>query len=915
MPKYPEHLQLRPAVKTDTEMQIFVDPYENFMLHHLRHYGLFTDQRDRVKNSVTLSQTWERDRDIALPPRRDKNSPSSSDSDSDLREECIVSRRPCSLPVEPVPRSRQLVFDPDQGFSIPRLREPQGLFASLSLANLPQGVRWPVECQVIKEEVQHIEWEPPQPEPFYQPTGHERTPLPVGEEKGKVVYHIEPATKTSYFTYARVGGSRGPIRDPTGGWRDSALEFESRFESGNLQKAVQTGLHDYELTLRTDLYTDKHTQWFYFRVRNMKAGATYRFTIVNLMKPSSLYGLGMRPLLYSERAAAAAGGAGWRRAGADIRYYGNQTEREGHALYSLTWTCQFPYEGDTCYFAHCYPYTYSDLRRFLASVTSDPVAAALCKVRVLCRSLAGNAVYVLTVTSPSASREAARAKRAVVLTARVHPGETVGSWAMQGLLGYLLGDSADARLLRDAFVFKLVPMLNPDGVVVGNYRCSLAGRDPNRNYRTVLREAFPCVWHTRNMVKRVLAEREVVLFCDFHGHSRKNNVFMYGCENRGGAQPRFCERVFPLMMSKNAGSKFSYRSCKFRVQKSKEGTGRVVMWKLGVANSYTMESTFGGSTLGNRKGTHFSTQDLKSLGYHFCDTLLDFCDPDPTKVTACLAELAAMRREARLRLGGGYDASLSDASASDLESSTSGSNSTDSNDLPAHLLNIIDKEISCKKKRLKTRKERTRLRQERALSNKAKISPLALKHNASVVPGEGKTENQVAAVNDSKREKREFHLEAVTATYLHFEGPVDTTQPPDGRAELEGRACRKFPLRSVSSQPRQPYLHRQLLPSPCGLDHEPNSTARGRPRPPARPPLHASGVRRFTVLSYLFFNTLFGQQPVHAQDNWRCISVIIKLPFNCVVLVGFTSLPKLLFSFCRHPALPNLSGTVMSCVT
>ena len=45
-------------------------------------------------------------------------------------------------------------------------------------------------------------------------------------------------------------------------------------------------------------------------------------------------------------------------------------------------------------------------------------------------------------------------------------------------------------------------MLNPDGVVVGNYRCSLAGRDLNRNYRTKLKNAFPTVWHTRNMVKR-----------------------------------------------------------------------------------------------------------------------------------------------------------------------------------------------------------------------------------------------------------------------------------------------------------------------------------------------------------------------------------------------------------------------------
>lgn len=35
---------------------------------------------------------------------------------------------------------------------------------------------------------------------------------------------------------------------------------------------------------------------------------------------------------------------------------------------------------------------------------------------------------------------------------------------------------------------------------------------------------------------------------------------------------------------------------------------------------------------GDRRGTHFTTRDLKSLGFYFCDTLLDYCDPDPTKV-------------------------------------------------------------------------------------------------------------------------------------------------------------------------------------------------------------------------------------------------------------------------------------------
>uniref|UniRef100_A0A8C2JI97 Peptidase M14 domain-containing protein n=1 Tax=Cyprinus carpio TaxID=7962 RepID=A0A8C2JI97_CYPCA len=177
------------------------------------------------------------------------------------------------------------------------------------------------------------------------------------------------------------------------------------------------------------------------------------------------------------------------------RYYRNNTEQDGKALYSLTWTLEFPFDGDTCYLAHCYPYTYSNLQHYLREIISDPVRAAYCKLRVLCRSLAGNAVYVLTVTAPSSSLAERKAKRAVVVTARVHPGETNSSWMMQGFLEFLLSDLPDARLLREIFIFKIIPMLNPDGVVVGNYRCSLTGRDLNRNYRSLLHDSFPCIWY------------------------------------------------------------------------------------------------------------------------------------------------------------------------------------------------------------------------------------------------------------------------------------------------------------------------------------------------------------------------------------------------------------------------------------
>ncbi|KAK0145742.1 Cytosolic carboxypeptidase 2 [Merluccius polli] len=623
----------------------------------------------------------------------------------DVRQDSVWMKQ-WSVHISQALRTRQLLVDLDGGRPKLRLREPQDLFTFPSSGYPFQGVRWPLESEVIEDAIQHIDWEPPEPEPFYQPTGLERAPNPVGEERGN----------KPYFTCSRVGGTRGPITSATACAMDPKeppLDFESRFESGNLQKAIQVGAYNYELSLRTDMYTRKHTQWFYFRVRGMKAGLTYRFTIVNLMKGRSLYSLGMRPLLYSQRAAEEKG-VGWHRIGANIKYYRNYTQtseengNDGPALHSLTWTCQFPYDSDTCYLAHCYPYTYSRLQRYLGRLTSDPVTNTYCKLRVLCHSLGGNPVHMLTITSPERRRGAeGRAKKAVVVTARVHPGETNGSWMMEGLLDFLLGDSDDARLLRDTFVFKVVPMLNPDGVVVGNYRCSLTGRDLNRNYRTMLKNAFPCVWHTRNMVKRLVSQTDVVLYCDFHGHSRKNNVFMYGCDDRDNASLQLHERVFPLMMSKNAKDKFSFRSCKFRVQKSKEGTGRIVMWRLGIRNSYTMESTFGGSTLGGRSGTHFTARDLKSLGYYFCDTLLDYCDPDPTKTAYCLTELTALLRQGVRKQSG------QEFSVSDLESSTGGSDSSESDGLPLHLL----KQGTAAKKHLRTRRERNRLRQDTIRKN------------------------------------------------------------------------------------------------------------------------------------------------------------------------------------------------------
>ena len=88
---------------------------------------------------------------------------------------------------------------------------------------------------------------------------------------------------------------------------------------------------------------------------------------------------------------------------------------------------------------------------------------------------------------------------------------------------------------------------------------------------------------------------------------------------------------------------FSFSDCSFVVQKSKESTARVVAWKeLGITNTYTLESSFCGADYGKYADFHFNTEILQEVGYKFCETIIDFCDPDLVKVKDVLEQLEIM---------------------------------------------------------------------------------------------------------------------------------------------------------------------------------------------------------------------------------------------------------------------------------
>lgn len=68
-------------------------------------------------------------------------------------------------------------------------------------------------------------------------------------------------------------------------------------------------------------------------------------------------------------------------------------------------------------------------------------------------------------------------------------------------------------------------MLNPDGVIVGNYRTSLAGIDLNRVYKSPQAELFPTVYHTKILIEEFIKERKASIMKALNSIARSTILY------------------------------------------------------------------------------------------------------------------------------------------------------------------------------------------------------------------------------------------------------------------------------------------------------------------------------------------------------------------------------------------------------
>lgn len=438
----------------------------------------------------------------------------------------------------------------------------------------------------------------------------------------------------------------------------SYLCFDSMFECGNLSKAIALSPTEYDLYLSADTNSAKQVQWFYFAVTNTKKNRTVRFNIKNQTKHPHFYQKGMKPLVFSEKdynniyatwtchvdnLAIAKGSVQKLHGSLNICLDGNEQDlMPSHdTCYNLSFTHTFKHDNDKVYFAYNRPYSFTRLNSFLEHIESKLVASKkstswirpellvtkenlFYKREILCYSLGNLPVYSITVTGSEAN--IAARKKHIVITARVHSSETSSSCKVQGILNFLLSSHAAAEGLRSDLVFVIVPMLNPDGVVLGNSRCSLGGYDLNRCWDCPSACKQPTVFAVKQRLRELVRDgKEIFVYCDLHAHSKLLNSFIYACYKT--SKGNLCEwakvRLLPRVLACRCHL-FDYHQCSFKVESDKVNTARVVVWKeFKVTNSFTMESSMFAYVLGSEI-VMFQERDYERLGEDLMNALHEY---------------------------------------------------------------------------------------------------------------------------------------------------------------------------------------------------------------------------------------------------------------------------------------------------
>lgn len=77
-------------------------------------------------------------------------------------------------------------------------------------------------------------------------------------------------------------------------------------------------------------------------------------------------------------------------------------------------------------------------------------------------------------------------------------------------------------------MFKIVPVLNPDGVARGYWRTDCNNVNLNRMYSDPDVDLYPTIYHVKRLIEQEHNRKSIFAYIDLHGHASKRGCFLFG---------------------------------------------------------------------------------------------------------------------------------------------------------------------------------------------------------------------------------------------------------------------------------------------------------------------------------------------------------------------------------------------------
>jgi len=176
----------------------------------------------------------------------------------------------------------------------------------------------------------------------------------------------------------------------------------------------------------------------------------------------------------------------------------------------------------------------NDVKKWYSQLTSQN--SYVVKQKIIGKTPMGRDLPVLDIY-----KESTKAKPIIVLLTRQHPPEVTGYYAFQSFLETILNGSDLANEFLNSYHIIAFPIMNPDGVDLGNWRHNSGGIDTNRDWSKYNQ---PEIKKAVTFIEKALKKNKSNLVLGLDFHSTWYDIFYTNTDRENTALPNFIDQWF-----------------------------------------------------------------------------------------------------------------------------------------------------------------------------------------------------------------------------------------------------------------------------------------------------------------------------------------------------------------------------------